>query len=504
MALVIAACGSGSSETTGTLDIGVKDAVAANLSSSTTGAATATTAKLPTTWAEWEAQAKVQREATIKRIKDNKWGVGADKILRGPEGWTVDLNKCGVGWSQTEGLTDTTIKQGHTFPYSGTLAEYGNIGRAMANYFRYVGGITDSLGKTRTIKLIEKDDGYDPTRTIPLVDELLDSEKVFSLSTGGSPSVMKTYDKANARCIPQLAITGHPAWGDPVFHPWTFGYQLAYNTEAILWGSYIERTLPKGVKVAAIVMNNDFGKAYQAGFQAFLAQSKHGIIFEFELLEPTAPTITNEMTTMASKNPDVFIAMTAGTSCTQSIVEAAQNGMLQKAKQLWMPSVCKGNNFLGKEKVGGDGSSSNGWLVMGGGVIDFNDPTMASLAQIQFAINELKKDNYDVKVSSQFGNGYVFGFPLVEYYRVASALEGGLTRANLILAIRSHDFTSPFMLPGLRLNMNGLKDAYSVEGSEIGKYSSAKQAFVEISPPVDLSGKSSNCVWNQSIANCKS
>ncbi len=508
-ALVMASCGGddGSGEGTeagGTLDTGVRDAVGEQLDSSTSIDETATTLKEPTSWAEWEAQGKVQREAIIKRIKDNKWGVDAGNILHGPEGWTVDLNKCPTGWSQTEGLTDTSIKIGHTFPYSGTLAEYGNIGRAMNNYFRYVGGITDSKGKTRTINFIEKDDGYDPARTIPLVDELLDSEKVFGLTTGGSPSVMKTYDKVNARCVPQvIAITGHPAWGDPVSHPWTAGYQLAYNTEAILWGSYIERTLPKGATVVALVMNNDFGKAYQLGFEAFLKQSKHEIKFEFELIEPTAPTVTNEMTTLAAKNPDVFIAMTAGTSCTQAITESAQNGLQESAKQLWMPSVCKGNNFLGKEKVGGDGSASDTWLVIGGGVIDFNDPTKQSLPQIQFAIEQLKKDNYDVKVSSQFGNGYVFGYPFVEYFRVASALDGGLTRANLMLAIRSMDFTSPFMLPGIRLNMNGAKDAYMVEGSEIGKYSTAKQSFEQIAAPVDLSGKSSNCAWDQSIANCK-
>ena len=49
-----------------------------------------------------------------------------------------------------------------------------------------------------------------------------------------------------------MVHSGHPAWGDPVNHPWTVGYILAYNTEAILWGSYIEQNLPKGVKVAAL------------------------------------------------------------------------------------------------------------------------------------------------------------------------------------------------------------------------------------------------------------
>ena len=58
-----------------------------------------------------------------------------------------------------------------------------------------------------------RDDGYDPARTIPLVDELIDSEKVFDVMTQGSPGTLKTYDKLNQRCIPQpLAESCHPVW----------------------------------------------------------------------------------------------------------------------------------------------------------------------------------------------------------------------------------------------------------------------------------------------------
>ena len=79
-------------------------------------------------------------------------------------------------------------------------------------------------------------------RTIPLVDELLDNEKVFAMWTLGSPNTMKTYDKLNQRCVPQpFSMTGHPAWGDPVNHPWTTGLQLAYNTESVLWGAFVEQ-----------------------------------------------------------------------------------------------------------------------------------------------------------------------------------------------------------------------------------------------------------------------
>ena len=139
--------------------------------------------------------------------------------------------------------------------------------------------------------------------------------------TLGSPNTMKTYDKLNQRCIPQpFSMTGHPAWGDPVNHPWTTGLQLAYNTEAVLWGAFIEQHIaefPDGkIKVAALVMNNDFGKAYDAGFKAYLAQSpiKDQISYTTETIEASAPTVTDPMTTLAAENPDVFIAMMAGTA----------------------------------------------------------------------------------------------------------------------------------------------------------------------------------------------
>src|SRR5690606_18826076 len=117
--------------------------------------------------------------------------------------------------------------------------------------------------------------------------------------------------------------TGHPAWGDPVNHPWTTGLQMAYNTEAVLWGAFIEQRLEEfggKVKVASLVMNNDFGKAYDSGFKAFLAQSPEAANIEYvsETIEPQAPTVKGPMTTLAAEQPDVFIAMLAGTPCTQT------------------------------------------------------------------------------------------------------------------------------------------------------------------------------------------
>ena len=54
-------------------------------------------------------------------------------------------------------------------------------------------------------------------------------------------------------------------------------------------------------------------------------------------------------TALAAFDPDMFIAMTAGTSCTQSVTEAAQNGMHESAKYLFQPATCAGTTFMTTE-----------------------------------------------------------------------------------------------------------------------------------------------------------
>ena len=48
----------------------------------------------------------------------------------------------------------------------------------MFHYYSDQGLFNDVNGKTRKVKYIAKDDGYDAARTIPIIDEFLDSEKI--------------------------------------------------------------------------------------------------------------------------------------------------------------------------------------------------------------------------------------------------------------------------------------------------------------------------------------
>ena len=519
LSLVAAACGGGGSDggdsATGiTVDKGVQDALS---STTTPGSATTMAAKPePKTMDEWEKLWTAERAAVVKRIKDNKWGLSADgKTVTGPEGFTIDVSKCAVGWSNTEGLTDTAFKVGGTLALSGTLADYGNYGKSIDTLLAYYGdkgAFKDSNGKTRKAVYIQKDDAYDPAKTIPLVDELLDSEKAFAIWTLGTGPTMKTYDKLNQRCVPDLiAMTGHPAWADPINHPWTSGAPVpSYTTETQLWGTFIEQRLgefptDKKVVVCALVMNNDFGKVYDAGFRSYVAQSaklKDRVEFVTETIEPTAPTITDPMTTLGSKNCAFYIAMTAGTSCTQSVVEAAQNGMKEKVKYLFQPLTCAGTSFISKEKVGGDGTASKGWHMFNPGIKDIKDPTLSADPWMVFIKDLLTKKGIDPNSSSSLGNGFGYAWPFVQTLLVAQELPGGLTRTNLVVAHRTLSMTPPTHLYGIKLEMNGNKDAYLIEGGQFAVFDSTKQVWELEGSRIDLNGKSSLCAWSQSTSKC--
>jgi branched-chain amino acid transport system substrate-binding protein len=463
---------------------------------------------------EWEALWTKQRAAIVQRIKDNKWGKSADgKTLTGPNGFTVDLSKCPASWSDTEGISETTIKLGHAIAQSGTIANtlyYGKGQETIMAYYADKGAYKDVNGKTRKVDYIQKDDGYDPARTIPLVDEMIDSQKVAAVITTGSPNTLKTYDKLNQRCIPHfLNLTGHPAWGDPVNHPWTTGLGLAYTTEAVLWGAYIDNHLaefPSGkVTVSALVENNEFGHIYDAGFKAYLDQStnKAKINYVSEAVDPQAPTITDQMTTLGSKNPDFFIDMVAGTFCTQAVVEAAQNGMHGKVKYMWQPNTCAGATSLSKAKVGGDGTSSQGWWIVNGGNKDIQDPAQQSDPVVKWARDMLSARGIDPSVETNLGLGMIYGWAWVQIFQIAGQLDGGLTRTNLMLALRSIDMTNPFQLQGITFHMDGNKDAYLTEGGIYQQYDSAKQTWVSQGSVINLDGKSKNCNFDQSAGVCK-
>ena len=444
---------------------------------------------------ELEAAWAENRASVVEMIKAEGYGVNADNVLVGPGGFEIDLNDCPADWSDTEGIGDS-ILIGQTTALSGNLAAYGNINFGMEAYFDYVNANGGIAGLP--IELIIKDDAYVATKTIELVDELLQSDKPFAIQTLGSPNSLAVYDTLNDNCVPHpLTITGHPAWGDPVGHPWTTGQQMSYATEAILWGAWIKNNMADQlpVTVAGLVMDNDFGLAYEDGMNTY-AEENPDVIADFIIVkhDPAAPTVTNEMTTIAAANPDVFISMTAGNPCLLAVEETARSGLKESGAVLFAPSVCKDPNAY----MIPAGDAGDGFIIVGGGNIATTDAQYADDPYIAFLNETLTAAGLDATVGlygTGFGN---HGWPWVETLRIAAELDGGLTRTNFMLALRAFSGDNPSLLPGISFAMNGSEDAYFIEGSDISQYDAANESWIQQGDVVDLNGSSPNCQWSES------
>src|SRR5258708_3047072 len=138
-----------------------------------------------------------------------------------------------------DGATDKEIKIGHTNPYSGPASSYGIIGKAEEAYWKSVndrGGING-----RMIKFITLDDGYSPPKTVEVVRQLVEQDKVLcTFNTLGTPTNTAIHKYMNQKKVPMLFVaTGASKWGDPQHFPWTMGYQPDYRTEAVIYAKHL-------------------------------------------------------------------------------------------------------------------------------------------------------------------------------------------------------------------------------------------------------------------------
>ncbi|MCC6435826.1 MAG: hypothetical protein IT196_12400, partial [Acidimicrobiales bacterium] len=274
---------------------------------------------------------------------------------------------------------------------------------------------------------------------------------------------------------------------------------ISYATEAVMWGTFIEEHLDEfggTIKVAALRMNNDFGASYHAALESYLATSAHKDDIEYvsETFEPTAAVLTDEMTTLAAEEPQVFIAMTTGSSCSQMIAAAAENGMKEAVPYTFLSSACKATTPVTKL-----GDQPDGWWAIGGGL---KDVTIAAYDDDPFVVEARTWiSDAGFELGPSFNLGLYYSWILAQAVHIADELDGGLTRANLLLAMRTIDMTHPMLLGGLKVQMNGNADAFMLEGSDIATWSSAEQTWKQ-DGLLQLAAQTPNCAWDAAAARC--
>ncbi|MCZ7584212.1 MAG: ABC transporter substrate-binding protein [Deltaproteobacteria bacterium] len=155
-------------------------------------------------------------------------------------------------------MTDTEIVIGMWAPMTGPASAYSVIAKGLEAYFAKIneeGGIHG-----RQIKLLVRDDGYQPAKTVTVVKELVEKDGVFAFVAGlGTATGMAVKDYLDEQKKPFIGpATGSSVWGHPA-SKYRFAVYPTYETEARLITEYAVNNLKK-TKFAVFYQNDAFGK----------------------------------------------------------------------------------------------------------------------------------------------------------------------------------------------------------------------------------------------------
>ncbi len=216
------------------------------------------------------------------------------------------------------GVTDTEIKLGQTQPYTGPAAIFGAIGKAEQAYFK---SINDAGGVNgRKITLLSVDDAFDATKTLPLIQQLVEKDNVAAIfSVQGATGNLAIRKYLNDGKIPQLFIvTGADIAGDFKDFPWTIGGTPIYRIEAQIYGRYVAVNLPNA-KVAVLYEDDEFGKSYPTGLRQAFGKDYDTRVVKEASYEPADSSIDAQLKALKDSGADVLVTAATAKFAIQAI-----------------------------------------------------------------------------------------------------------------------------------------------------------------------------------------
>ena len=358
-----------------------------------------------------------------------------------------------------DGATDKEIKIGNTNPYSGPASSYGVIGKCIEAYWKSVndrGGING-----RMVKFVTLDDGYSPPKTVELVRQLVEQEKVLAMfQTLGTPTNTAIHKYMNQKKVPQLFVaTGASKWGKPKEFPWTMGFQPDYHTEAVIYAKHILANV-KDAKIGVLMQNDDYGKDYWGGFKEGLGKDANKVV-KHVTYETTDPTVDSQIIQLKDSGANVFFNISIPKFAAQAIRKAADLG--------WKP-VHYLNNV----------SSSVASTLKPAGLE--NSQGIITALYLMDPTDKQWDNNADMKAWSSWmdkwmpgankaDGSYVFAYA-VSYLMEQTLKKCGdnLTRENLMRQAANHQkLRVPLLLPGITINTSPT-DFYPVQSVQLASF----------------------------------
>ncbi len=362
------------------------------------------------------------------------------------------------------GVTKTEIKIGNIMPYSGPVSAYGTIGRGLDAYFKKLndeGGING-----RKINFLSYDDAYTPARAVEQARRLVEQDQVlFLFQPLGTPSNSAIWKYMNDKKVPQLFVaTGATKWGDPVGHPWTMGWQPAYQTEAYVYAQYLLKTKPDA-KVAVLLQNDDFGKDYLKGFKAGLGTAAAKMVIAEQTYETTDPTVDSQIANLKNSGADVFLNVTTPKFALQAIKKAADLG--------WKPLQFLTNVSTSLSTVMTPaGVEATKGIVTALYLKDYDDPQWKDDPAMKEWFAWMKKYYPQGNEHDQFN---VYAYSVAQtLVHVLKQAGNDLSRANVMKqAANIKDLSLPMLLPGIKINTSPT-DFFPIEQEQLARYDGSR------------------------------
>ncbi|HEY2373113.1 MAG TPA: ABC transporter substrate-binding protein [Gaiellaceae bacterium] len=361
---------------------------------------------------------------------------------------TVAVSAATGARQATPGITATSVKIGGTFPLTGVAALYKTIPAAENAYYSYVNDHGGVNGRKINFEIL--DDGYDPSKTVPLVQKMVEQDNVFAVvgSLGTAPG-LATWGYLNSHKVPQILLaTGDSYWGfcarkkcGGQAYPWTIGWQPDYPGESKLYGQYIAKNLPNA-KVGVLYQNDSYGKNYYAGLRIGLAEKKSEIV-SAQTYDPTQTNVSQQIVALKAAGANVLVVFALPTQTIGALVTTTKVG--------WKPDATIINNVSANpvflKLAAANGADTNGVISTNyvNYVTTVNSSTAgAKLAKAIIAQYAPALDLNDSNVVYGLGVAWTFTYALQHAGK-------NPTRASLMKALHNLNVADPFAYPGMRL-----------------------------------------------------
>ena len=358
-----------------------------------------------------------------------------------------------------DGVTDTEIKIGNTNPYSGPASAYAQIAKTIDAYFK---SVNDSGGiNGRKIKFISLDDGYSPPKTVEIVRQLVEQDKIFALFQPlGTPCNTAIHKYMNQKKVPQLFVaTGASKWGNPKEFPWTMGFQPDYHTEGVIYAKHILANV-KDPKIAVLHQNDDYGRDYLGGFKEGLGKDA-GKIVKVVTYEATDPTVDSQIIQLKDSGANVFFNVTAPKASAQAIRKAADID--------WKPAHYLNNISASVAAVMKPAGYDNAQgIITAAYIMDATDKQWDDNAEMKAWRAWMDKN---MPQANKADANHIYGYSVaVLMTETLKRCGNDMTRANLMKqAAGFQKFRVPLLLPGILVNTSAT-DFYPIQAVQLQRF----------------------------------